>query len=375
MADSGKGTVDGEVKMKVLMLTTNASLMDGINRHILAISGGLVREGVEVGVCIVQPRGEFAEELEKVGVKVYSLGCANGHSLKILPLFWKVMREFRPDVVHIHIPALLERFLLSWAFRKVKKIRTVHGIVDPVAHKTIRMRVEAFLERITPIKIARNLYISKGVRQALDAANTNDPVVYNPIDIREMAPRKLLRELIGAPQDAKMIGTACRIAQVKNPQAFTRVMCEVTKRVDGAHAIIIGDGAPELMAELKKIAADSPNVHFFGYRNDARQLISECDCFVMTSAREGMPTAMLEAMTSGVPVAFWKGEGGLIDLVELNEKEGPFGAVAEQGDEENLAKGICAIVLGGLSSSGREVVTRHFSHKEVSRQLKEFYRS
>lgn len=359
--------------MRVLMLTTNATLMDGINRHILAISGGLQTEGVDVAVCIVQPRGDLVEELEKIGAKVYSLGCANGHSLKILPRFWRVMCEYKPDVVHVHVPAIIERVLLSWVFRRVKKVITIHGIVDPIERKTLKMRLEEFLTRITPICYVHRLFISNGVRKALGGRREGDATIYNPIDLREMVPRKLLRALIGAAPEAKVIGTACRIAAVKNPQAFTRGMCEVTKRVVGAHAIIIGDGEPGLMEELKKIAVDSPNVHFLGYRTDARQLISECDCFVMTSAREGMPTAMLEAMAAGVPVAFWKGEGGLVDLAELNETEGPFGVVAEQGDEENLAKGICEILVGGRSWSGRNVVARHFSLKGVSKELKELY--
>lgn len=197
--------------------------------------------------------------------------------------------------------------------------------------------------------------------------------IYNPIDIREMAPRKLLRELLGVAPETKVIGTACRIAQVKNPQSFVRVMCGVIERMPEVHAAVIGDGEPELMVELKNLAAGCDHLHFLGYRSDARQLISECDCFVMTSAREGMPTAMLEAMASGVPVAFWKGEGGLVDLAELNEKEGPFGVVAEQGDESGLVSGI----VNGLSSSkgerGSAIVSCHFTLENVSKQLLEVY--
>lgn len=355
--------------MRVLMLTTNASLMDGINRHILAISGGLVREGVQVGVCIVQPRGELAEELEKVGVKVYLLGCANGHSFKILPRFWKVMREFSPDVVHVHVMALMERFVLSWLNRRVKKVVTIHGISDPVTNKTMRMRIEEFLCYITPIKYSEVCYISNGVK-----GTRKGLTIYNPIDIREMAPRKLLRELLGVAPESKVIGTACRIAQVKNPQAFVRVMRGVIKRMPEVHAVVIGDGEPGMMAELKELAAGCDHILFLSYRNDARQLLSECDCFVMTSAREGMPTAMLEAMASGIPVAFWKGEGGLVDLAELNEKEGPFGVVAEQGDETDLVNGICAVFADEIFRyCGSAVIKRHFELKQVCCKLKVLY--
>ena len=42
--------------MRILMLTTNASLQDGINRHILSVAPALnARGGVEVAVCTVMP--------------------------------------------------------------------------------------------------------------------------------------------------------------------------------------------------------------------------------------------------------------------------------------------------------------------------------
>ena len=55
--------------MRILMLTTNASLQDGINRHILSVAPALnARGGVEVAVCTVMPRGEFSVALERAGI-------------------------------------------------------------------------------------------------------------------------------------------------------------------------------------------------------------------------------------------------------------------------------------------------------------------
>ena len=50
--------------IKILMLTTNSSLMDGINRHILTISTALnSKENLEVVVCTVNPKGELNDAL------------------------------------------------------------------------------------------------------------------------------------------------------------------------------------------------------------------------------------------------------------------------------------------------------------------------
>lgn len=363
--------------MRVLMLTTNSSLMDGINRHILAISKGIASLDVEVAVCIVEPYGDLACELEKRGIKAYSLGCSTGHSIKLIPRFLRVMHEFNPDVVHIHVLAIFERVLLSALFPRIKKVQTIHGICDPVLRKTLRMRIEGLISWLFPVKTDNRIFISNGVRQVTDDELSGDVTIYNPIEFCAHQSRDWLRASLGIAPDAKVIGTACRMAQVKNPQSFTRIMCEVTKRVPNAHAIVIGDGDETLMGELRTIAANDNNVHFLGYRKDADRLLAGCDVFVMTSSREGMPTSMLEALSCGVPIAFWEGEGGLGDLARMNETEGPFAVVKGQGDEKGLADAIVELLrmdCAVMRVKGRAIAVKNFSLSVISHRLVQVYR-
>ena len=363
--------------MRVLMLTTNSSLMDGINRHILAISKGIASLDVEVAVCIVEPYGDLACELEKRGIKAYSLGCSTGHSIKLIPRFLRVMHQFNPDVVHIHVLAIFERVLLSALFPRIKKVQTILGICDPVLRKTLRMRIEGLISWLFPVKTDNRIFISNGVRQATDDELSGDVTIYNPIEFCAHQSRDWLRASLGIAPNAKVIGTACRMAQVKNPQSFTRIMCEVTKRVSDTHAIVIGDGDAVLMDELHAIAANNNNVHFLGYRKDADKFLGGCDVFVMTSSREGMPTSMLEAMSCGVPAAFWKGEGGLGDLVRMNEMDGPFAVVREQGDEKGLVDAIVDLLKmehAELGARGQAVATKNFSLPLIAQRLLQIYR-
>ena len=358
--------------MRVLMLTTSASLMDGINRHILAISSGLQARGVEVCVCVVHSQGDFIAALRNAGVEVCSLGCKNGHSLRIPLRFARVMNDFNPDVVHVHVLAFMERLVLSTLFSRVKVVQTIHGISDPVSSRTWRQRVANLLERVFDVRIARRAFVSNGVRRAFGGGADNDLTIYNPVGIHHSG-RSTLRQELGVPDSVNIVGTACRIASVKNPLAFTRVIREVTKRITGSHGVVIGDGDPVLMGELKKLVADSPNVHLLGYRTDAQQLIAGLDCFVMTSMREGMPTAVLEAMVAGVPIVFWKGEGGLVDLAELSASELAFGVAVDRGDERAMIDAVCRTMRNGEKTEGESVVERFFSVSRITDQLMELY--
>ena len=132
--------------MKILMLTTNSSLMDGINRHILLVASALNgKSSCEVAVCIAFPRGELADALEEKGVKTFSLGVSNGHDFSIFPAFRKVMKSFNPDIVHVHVVALFEKMMLSMLYRSKKYVCTVHGISDAVWYETFRMKIDKWL--------------------------------------------------------------------------------------------------------------------------------------------------------------------------------------------------------------------------------------
>ena len=366
--------------MRVLMLTTNASLLDGINRHILSVAPALnAREGLEVAVCTVQPEGELAAALRARGVAVHSLGCAHGHALRILPRFSRVLRTFRPDVVHVHVLALMERVVLAMTARRVRVVQTVHGISDPVASPTFRMRVETLLQRVFAVRVDARCHVSRGVRAAV--GKSDDPVIYNPIGLDEPVEKGRLRAELGVPSEVRLVGTACRIADVKNPTAFTRVMCGVLARVPTAHAVVMGTGPDGIESELHRIVdaqGVADRLHFLGYRSDARQLVADLDCFVLTSRREGMPTSVLEAMAAQVPVAMWTGEGGLGDLAELERTEGPALLLAEQGDENGLVDRICS--LWGTDGAGlrlaeraQALCRRHFSLDTVTAQLEKVY--
>src|SRR4029077_18843448 len=89
-----------------------------------------------------------------------------------------------------------------------------------------------------------------------------------------------------------------------------------------------GEGAlrAALEAHAARLGLDGV-VEFLGRRNDVERVLADSDIAVLTSRREGIPRAVLEAMASGLPVvatrvpgtreAVRHGKTGL--LVELND--------------------------------------------------------
>lgn len=372
------------------MLTTNSSLMDGINRHILTIAPQINnQEGCEVAVCTVFSRAELNVELESKGVKTYSLNATNGHDLTVFLHFYKVMKAFRPDIVHSHVMALFERIVLATCFRGLKYINTVHGIRDKVPQNTPYMRLETCLNKMFNIKYNAHCVVSNGVRQHLFAAKNEDNesnvhTVYNPLNFEKGIPKQYkLHKLLGVKKDTPLVGTACRFAAVKNPEVFTRVLCKVLQGNTLVHAAVMGDGDEPLKYRLRKIVAESnveSRFHWLGYRQDAPQLVQDLNCFVMTSISEGMPTSILESMASKTPFAMMEGEGGLKDIAEINQQEGPIGIICPKDDVEGMAREIDNLLANqstqvALAEKAFAVGKKYFDVESVCCKLYTIYKS
>lgn len=367
------------------MLTTNSSLMDGINRHILNICPALNRMyDIEVAVCTVFPHGDLNTELEKQGVRTFSLNAHNGHELKIIPAYIKVMWVFAPDIVHVHVMALMERIVSALCFRRVKYVCTVHGIADKMARMTMRVRIEKLLDRVFGVSYSVVCYISNGVKEALHSKDckVSCDVVYNPIDFDYLSKSSVsLHNEIGVPEGTLIVGTACRVAKVKQPKLFTEVMCKVLLNIKEAHAVVIGDGDRGLLNACKGIVAMygvCDRFHWLGYRKDAPQLVTGLSCFVMTSISEGLPTSLLECMASKIPFAFLEGKGGLKDIAELNKQFGSFAIIASSDNINKFVLDICNLIKTPsnklcYTEAAYKVGKKVFGIDSVTRKLKSIY--
>ena len=126
-----------------------------------------------------------------------------------------------------------------------------------------------------------------------------------------------LRASLGIPDDAVVIGSVGRLAQVKGYDRLIGVFSELVNTVSDMEVgslssvvcrrlrlLLIGDG-PEranLEVQVKELGV-SDRVIFSGYRSDAKSCLAAMDLFVLPSRSEGLSVSLLEAMAAEVPVA------------------------------------------------------------------------
>jgi glycosyltransferase involved in cell wall biosynthesis len=103
-------------------------------------------------------------------------------------------------------------------------------------------------------------------------------------------------------------------------------------------------------------------VMFLGVRNDIAALLSAADALVLSSAWEGMPNVIMEALAAGKPVVATQ-VGGVAELVEA----GRSGFLAPAGDAGALSRAMGELMsMTGaqrrqMGLHGRDHIAAHYS--------------
>lgn len=176
---------------------------------------------------------------------------------------------------------------------------------------------------------------------------------------------RLKAELKIDPTDY-IIGCIGRLVPVKGLEHFLRAAKLTLQQIPNVTFLIIGDGP--LRQSLESLAEEpmiSNKVKFTGFRRDASRWLQIMDVFVVSSLHEGVPSVILEAMTSSKPVVTTK-VGGIPEIVE----DKVSGFLISPRDEISLACK-CTTLLrderlsGEIAKKGNERVSSSFSQKVI----------
>jgi glycosyltransferase involved in cell wall biosynthesis len=134
-------------------------------------------------------------------------------------------------------------------------------------------------------------------------------VVYNGIDFDKLeqsvdvVATRRVREELGIPETAPIVGSAFRMSEEKRPTLWVEVAGAVAKQHPRVHFIVCGDG-PERrdMMELATKLGIGDRFHLPGPQSNIASWYRAMDVVLLTSRHEGLPNVLLEAQCLGLPV-------------------------------------------------------------------------
>jgi glycosyltransferase involved in cell wall biosynthesis len=132
-----------------------------------------------------------------------------------------------------------------------------------------------------------------------------------------------LRAELGIEDEGLIVGTVAGLRPQKALDMLIRAFADVRERFPAAHLVLIGEG--DERASLERLVASlglAGAVTLLGDRPDAVGLMAQFDVFALSSAFEGSPLALIEAMwwsrpivatsVGGIPEMIVDGESGLL---------------------------------------------------------------
>lgn len=134
--------------------------------------------------------------------------------------------------------------------------------------------------------------------------NSFDNEIFYPLTEDErIVKRKELASRLGVDEETRFVLFAGRLHPQKDPILLVRAFAALT--VSNVHLLIAGDGelGAEICAETAKLGI-SHRVTMLGALTQEKlaQIHRVCNAFVLSSAYEGLPLVVLEALGSGTPV-------------------------------------------------------------------------
>lgn len=328
---------------------------------------GLKAQGHEVlMISLYCVHTAITERLEKNGVKIEYLGKKKGLDLSIILKMRRIMKHFKPDVIHTHRYVLPYAFLASMGMN-VKRIHTIHNIAEKeVPNRQLPIQKALFRE-LGVVPVAITPIIRKSIETYYGLDQNEVPLVYNGIDLAQCIVKKDTQ--LSSPVRVLHVG---RFAPQKNHQMIVEAFAEIVRDYSECELDLVGDGdlVDSVKQKVKELGIEK-KVHFVGLLDKVYEKMSESDIFILPSNYEGMPITLIEAMATGLPIVATD-VGGIPDMLE-NKKSGLLVRVAKH----EIANGIVTLIkddtLRATVSQGAKQKVMQFSLENMTREYIKVY--
>lgn len=330
-----------------------------------ALNGGGVEKGtLEIGrylseqghdSIVVSAGGRMVQQLIDEGSRHIKadIGAKKLSTVKYIPWFKNLIREIRPDIVHVRsrLPAWV--VYLAWKSlpetERPRLISTFHGQHSVNRYSAIMTQSE----RIITVSNMMRDYI-------LHAYPNVEPgkisVIYRGVDTNLYHPdyrpdEKWLKEWFDTyPQtkDKTLLTYAGRLSTRKGIEDFIAIIAELKQSNLPIHALIVGETGPkktEYLNTLKQLINDRKldgDITFTGHRSDLQNIIAtSAVVYSLSKIPESFGRTVTESLSMGIPVVGYA-HGGVLEQLERLFPEGKV----EVGNVSEAAEVTRKIVTG-----------------------------
>jgi L-malate glycosyltransferase len=357
-------------------------LIKGLNRggaEVLLLEGGLAsRESrYAYSYAYLNPDHDtLRAELETLGGEVWCVGARNP-ALMLLKArrVAQFVRQHQIDILHCHLPlaGVVGRF--AGRLAGVPVVYTEHNKVEYYRRATF------LLNRLTYAWQDHVVAVSDSVCRSIYAylrPSVPVTVIRNGIDtahyVRLVGDRARTRSALSIPPDGKVVGIVASFTRQKRLDVWLEAAQEIAGTVPNTYFLLVGEGPLRRSFEQRLLSARMrERIRLVGAVPDVRPYLAAMDVYLMTSAFEGLPVSLLEAMAMEcAPVC--TAVGGIPEVI----RDGQSGYLAQPGDSEALSRYVCTLLESEarrleVGKKARQAVLGGFDVRQMVGQVEGVY--
>ena len=314
----------------------------GGENQLLLLMRGLREAGAAEVELAAPPDAAITRRAAEIGVPCLPLPIRGGIDFVAAQRLRHDLRRF--DLVHCHASHAHSVAFLALAFSRLQRRRPPFLVVSRRVDFPFSRRGPSALK----YRYGADLYlaISSGVRDVLVQCGVEPEriaMVPSGIDLarhRHLGDSTRLRRELGLGNGAVVVGNVAALAPHKAQEDFIRAARLVADEVPNSRFLLVGEGSelPRLEALVRDLGLER-QVTLTGFRDDALEILSLFDCFVLSSTLEGLCTSIMDAQVLGVPVVATR-TGGVPDLVQ----DGETGLLVPPREPSQLAAAILRLL-------------------------------
>jgi glycosyltransferase involved in cell wall biosynthesis len=299
----------------------------GLEKMVIDIARAEKALGHWVSIYCLIGRGALADDAEKSGIPVY---CFNKQPGVSPGTFLRVARQLRADhadAIHTHNPGVHHYGAVGAKLAGVRAvINTRHSPLDSKG-RPYQERYFRWVAGWTNAVVS----VSNHTRQALGA--TSSTVIPNGIPLEPFRHRQASP---GSLRPGRIrFGTVGRLVPAKAHSVLLDAFAIVSRQLPSAELTILGYGElePALRRQIGELGLDAKVQLRAAAGDEVPAAMANFDVFVLSSANEGLPLVILEALAAGLPIVSTR-VGGVPEVAP----ESTVAWYCEPGRPDELAK-------------------------------------
>ncbi|WP_316843050.1 glycosyltransferase [Pedobacter gandavensis] len=341
---------------RIILLSPSLS-KGGVETQLLSIASDLHSRGFDLLIISLKPKNEFDLSFKRLGLKVATLNNWRNEPYKNWKRLNRLFSIHKPDLV---IAFMFAAILFSRMLKRRHGFKLISAIRTSVIPNKWHLLMK--LSKMMDDEVVFNSAAGKASFERLNLVRKESKVIHNLITMPSVS--------MIVPQKHAVFTWVC-VAHFSWNKDYLTLFEAIALLKPGSFRVDIIGGLNEASWPYQMVLdlGIKKYVRLLDFQQEPSLYLHSADAFVLSSHSEGMPNAIIEAMSHGKPIVATAIDG----ITELVGNAG-CGMLTKKRNAKDLAEKMKAMMALSaterhqLGHKGKLYVEQHFNKEKIMTQ-------